>query len=324
MSDNTPSNNREKPTEKSPPDPENNSLTQTEKEEWQELVEKEESELSDAEKTSKIKLSIKRRYDAPEWTVAFELMSPENRRADAIAVNTLASRNYKIVGFEFKASRNDWLSEKRDGEKADYFARICDEWYIVAWAGIVTEDELPDGWGLLELKPNSEQLWTIVESDMSGYQQESPGRPFWGRFLKKTVGSETNYTEQDLKEAQKRGYEEGKEDGKEYGSTIEDRRIKKKAERWDALEEAGLDWLYNVTEEDIQELRDARKLLHMLNEEGYKTIRSEFENLVDALNKFRAPLERLEKKANRESDSDSNLIIEEDDHPEQDNSNTNQ
>jgi|GEM_PF-5960825 len=276
-------------------------LTEQEKEEWRQLMEKPQESLSDAEKTSKIKLSIKRRYDPPEWALAFELASPEQRRADAIAVNTFPSRNFKIVGFEFKASRSDWLSEKREGAKADYFVTLCDEWYVVAWSGVVEEDELPEGWGLFELKPNSEQLWKQVESELTARQQGEPDRPFWGRFLQKTVGKESNYTQQDIKEARKRGYEEGREDGEEYAKRHADRDLKKKAEKWDQLEAAGLDWLYSVTEDDIRELKAARKVLRMLDEDGYRSLYGEFEDLDDALMQFHSSLERLREAVGKEA-----------------------
>lgn len=276
-------------------------LTSDEQEQWEALHEKSSEDLTDAEKTSKIKLSIKRRFNAPEWAVAFELASPEKRRADAIAVNTFPSRNFKVIGFEFKASRSDWLSEKRDGAKSNYFVNACDEWYVVAWSGIVNEDELPDGWGLFELKPNSEQLWHQVESNLTEHQQGDPDRAFWGRFIQKTIGSNSNYTEQDLVEARKRGYEDGREDEQERVSTRVDSDVKRKAEKWEELEDAGLDSLYSLSDSKIQELKDARKLLRMLDAESYNSLRNEFDRLVNAVNKFRAPLERLERSVDDDS-----------------------
>ncbi|WP_135306314.1 FliH/SctL family protein [Haloarcula amylovorans] len=269
-------------------------LTETEQEEWEELVDKPVDELSDAEKTTKIKLSIKRRYDPPEWSLAFELASPDGRRADAIAVNTFPSRNFKVIGFEFKASRSDWLSEKNEGAKADYFVQAVDEFYVVAWSGVVKEEELPDGWGLLELKPNSEQIWSQVESNLTKHQQGEPDKAFWGRFIQKTIGNDSNYTQQDLREARKRGYEEGREEGKKRGSSIEDRQIKKKAEKWDTLEENGLDWLYSVNQSDIYEIKRARKLLQLFDDEGFRSVRGEFEGLLDQLGKVEAQLNLLE------------------------------
>jgi hypothetical protein len=275
-------------------DTDQQTLTETEQEEWEELVDADPGTLSDAQKTSKIKLSIKRRYDPPEWSLAFELASPDGRRADAIAVNTFPSRNFKILGFEFKASRSDWLAEKRDGGKADYFVQAVDDWYVVAWSGVVKESELPDGWGLLELKPNSEQLWSQVESDLTGHQQGDPDKAFWGRFIQKTVGEDSNYTEDDLREARKRGYEEGREEGEKHGSRIEDRRTRKKAEKWDELEEAGLDWLYTIDEDRIREIKRAREVVQKFDDGGFGSVWHEFEDLVDRLGQLESQMGLLE------------------------------
>lgn len=48
-------------------------------------------------------------------------------------------------------------------------------------------------------------------------------------------------------------------------------------------------------------MKDARKLLRMLDAESYNSMRSEFERLVNAVNKFRAPLERVERSVDGES-----------------------
>lgn len=272
-------------------------LTDSEREEWRELMEKPEENLTDSEKTSKIKLSIKRRYDAPEWSLAFELASPDQRRADAIAVNTFPSRNFKVVGFEFKASRSDWLSEKREGAKSDYFVQACDEWYVVAWSDVVDESELPDGWGLLELKPNSEQLWSQVDSNLPEHLNGNPDRAFWGRFVQKTVAGESNFTTQDLKEARKRGYEEGIEDGKERAKTIENRTVKRKAERWENLEDAGLDWLRNLKDERLRELNAARELLRRLDDDGFRSLKRSYDDFIEDALEAEAALQQLQSAA---------------------------
>lgn len=248
-------------------------LTDAEKEDWRELKEKPVENLTDAEKTSKVKLSLKRRFDAPEWSLAFELASPSGRRADAIAVNTFPSRNFKVVGFEIKASRSDWLSEKDDGEKADYFVQACDEWYVVAWSGIVKESELPEGWGLFELKPNSEQLWKQQDSELTDYQQGEPDKAFWGRFIQKTIGDDANYTKEDLREARKRGYEEAEEELSGRRLDREAEKMKDKAETVDKLREAGLfGFVHPVDDERIERLEKARKFLKSVESDRHRTL----------------------------------------------------
>lgn len=263
---------------------EQETLTDAEKEEWRELMNKPPENLTDKEKTTKIKLSLKRRFDPPEWSVAFELASPGGRRADAVAVNTFPSRNFKVVGFEFKASRSDWLSEKNEGAKADYFVTACDEWYVVAWSGVVEESELPEGWGLLELKPNSEQLWKQVESDLTEHQQGDPDRAFWGRFIQKAVGDESNYTKQDLVEARKRGYEEAEDEltGRRLNREAED--LHDKAETVDKLQEAGLlGYIHPMDDDRIERLNQAKKMVEGLDSDNYRSLANDLENFEDRL-----------------------------------------
>lgn len=268
-------------------------FTDEEQSEWEDLVDKPPENLTTAEKTSKIKLSIKRRYDAPEWSLAFELASPDGRRADAIAVNTFPSRNFKVVGFEFKASRSDWLREKNEGAKADYFVNAVDEWYVVAWSGVVKESELPDGWGLLELKPNSEQLWAQVDSELTQHQQGDPDKAFWGRFIQKTVGNESNYTQQDLVEARKRGYEEAEEELTDRRLSREAEKVHDKAETVDKLQDAGLlGYFHPMDDETVEQHKQAKQIVKKLDDEKYRSLMGQLDSLEDRIEDGLTDLDR--------------------------------
>lgn len=261
-------------------DTQQDTLTDREQEQWKELVHNPHEDLSDKQVTSKVKLSIKRRFSSPEWVRLYEYTAPNGRRADCIAVNTMPSRNFKVVGFEFKASRSDWLSELKDTEKADHFVQIVDEWYVVAGdTGIVKESELPDGWGLLELKPNSEQLWKLEDSDLTEYQTGEPDRRFWATFLKKTVGSESNYSEQDLREARSRGYEEAKSESRQAHLSYDEERLVEKAESFDAIKEAGLYIHPPVDEERIERLKLAERVVEKLQSDGFQTLEGRLNSL---------------------------------------------
>lgn len=108
--------------------------------------------------TQAIRQALRTKYCAPEWALLEEVRhrAPDGgeRSADAIATNLWQSNNYKIVGFEIKSSRSDWLREIKDPSKADVISSMCDEWVIVTAPGIVQTDELPEAWGLMELKGN--------------------------------------------------------------------------------------------------------------------------------------------------------------------------
>lgn len=265
------------------PETEQERLTDREQERWQELHAVPLDDLSDAETTSKLKLSLKRRYSYGEWMVVFEFGAENGRRADAIAVNTLASRNYKILGFELKASRSDWLREKNEGEKADHFVQLCDEWYVVAPKGVIQESELPEGWGYLEMKPNSEQLYKMQEANPTQYQQEGgPTRRFWTRFLKKTVGDETNYTKQDLEEARSRGYEKGKDEMRDRSTDTdyELERLREKAASWDALRDRfdALPWR-ELSDKDLETIDLGISIVKAIHSNRFGHLESDVEQL---------------------------------------------
>jgi hypothetical protein len=264
---------------------ENGELSEPAEERWRELHETPLGELSDAEITSKIKLSVKRRFDHPEWVLMFEYGAPGNTGSvcDCLAVNTLPSRNYKVVGFEFKASRSDWLREVRDGQKADYFVQLADEFYVVAPKGVVEDSEIPDGWGYLEMKPNSEQLYKLQDSELTDHQHGDPGRRFWIRFLKQTLGDETNYTQEDLKEARSRGYADGKADAMETRNLDRDLdRLRSKADSYDRLQDqfAFLRWS-EFDQNDAETLNLAVQLIRAVNGDSYSTIQGQIEHLRD-------------------------------------------
>jgi hypothetical protein len=85
--------------------------------------------------------------------------------ADAIALDTWGSGKYQIEGYEVKCTRSDWRRELPSGRfldpltndvtdvpyaKSHPWRRHCARWYVLAPAGIIPRDELPDGWGLIE------------------------------------------------------------------------------------------------------------------------------------------------------------------------------
>lgn len=99
-------------------------------------------------------IRLRERYSPPEWAFLPQVRSGTGAyggtTADAIAMNTWPSKGCELHGLEIKVSRSDWLRERKNGAKAERIARYCDRWWIVAARGIVEEDELPKGWGLIE------------------------------------------------------------------------------------------------------------------------------------------------------------------------------
>lgn len=102
---------------------------------------------------AKLVALLESRYQAPEWRTEREL-TLANQRLDFVAFCVWGGggRRYRVLGFEIKVSRADWLRELKAIEKAKHWASVVDEFYVVAPAGIVPIDELPRGWGLLEVR----------------------------------------------------------------------------------------------------------------------------------------------------------------------------
>lgn len=253
-------------------------LADVDLEELEDLSEKDEDDLTDKEVTSRIKLSVKRRFDFPTWVTVFEFQNRDGKRADCLAFNCKASRNFPLVGFEFKSSRSDWLAEKRDHDKADLFVQMCDEWYVVAGRrGIVEEAELPDGWGLLELKPSG-QIWKLVESDLGDLQDRSLDRRFYTRFMRKAIGNESNFAYTDVREAKRRGYQEAKD--KIAGDGDLDRHVdqlRKKADSWDKIQQSDLLLYPPLSDEKVERLLRAQELIEKIDSEDYGSLGNDLE-----------------------------------------------
>lgn len=262
-------------------------LTDDEQERWKELADVPPGDLSDKEATAKAKLSLRRRYGDGAWTLVFEFTGPNGRRADAFAVSRTKSNNFQIVAFEIKASRSDWLSEKKDPKKQEHFVGIADEFYVVAARkGIVNDSELPEGWGLLELKPNSERLYKEVESDLTENQAGTPSRRFWAKLIQKIDdGSRDGYTDADLAEARSRGYDEAKND--EYLADRSDRELERLQEKADAFDDIRKSDIpissYRASDDQLQKLEVAHKIVSEFEDDGYGSMAKTLERMQDTV-----------------------------------------
>lgn len=106
-------------------------------------------------KSSDIKAVLRTSFPPPEYTVLFEVAdgtgASSRRWADAVAMSLWPSRGLTLEGFEIKISRQDWLREKANPEKAERIARYCDFWSVVTPPGLLNADEIPHNWGLAEV-----------------------------------------------------------------------------------------------------------------------------------------------------------------------------
>lgn len=89
------------------------------------------------------------------------------RRADAVHIGLWASRGAGTVEVcELKVSRADWLKELKDPKKAEAWWPYCHAfWLVVPCEGIVRDDELPKGWGLMMPSGRGRRFKVLVKPE---------------------------------------------------------------------------------------------------------------------------------------------------------------
>lgn len=112
--------------------------------------------MSDRETTAKLQTALLKSYPLPEYATFFEVGDAtggrHSRWADAVSMACWPSRGLRIWGFELKASRSDWLREKKKPEKSCAIQRFCHHWVLVTAPDVILPGELPSTWGHLVLK----------------------------------------------------------------------------------------------------------------------------------------------------------------------------
>ena len=95
-----------------------------------------------------------KRYPAPEWATLTELSGRVgfhgvDRRADVVAFNCWPSKGHVRLAFEIKRTRADFMREVDHPDKRQWLEKYFHQTYFAVTPGIVKEDEVPEGWGLL-------------------------------------------------------------------------------------------------------------------------------------------------------------------------------
>lgn len=90
---------------------------------------------------------------ADKWASFAELAAPKRQRIDFFAIATgrgSTPLGYCIV-YEVKVTRADFLRELKKPIKREFAYLHSNEAYFVAPGGVIFVDELPEGWGLIEM-----------------------------------------------------------------------------------------------------------------------------------------------------------------------------
>ena len=88
-----------------------------------------------------------------------------NRTADALVLSTFPSRGLWLGGVEIKSYRGDWIRELANPEKAEEISKYCHRWYVAAPAGLITIEELPKMWGLIEVNDKGKAKIVVQSKD---------------------------------------------------------------------------------------------------------------------------------------------------------------
>lgn len=114
---------------------------------------------------AEIREALRGVFPSPEWLLGFEVRNgagfDANRSIDAQAINTWPSRGMEIVAVEIKVSRSDFLREMKDPSKAESGAAYADRIALATPKGLVKPEELPKGWGLIEVDDKGQGRWKI-------------------------------------------------------------------------------------------------------------------------------------------------------------------
>lgn len=125
---------------------------------------------------------LRHRHKPPEWATFAELRAGtgygvgRDQRIDFFAMNLFPSNRGLSIAYEIKTSRGDFTRELDHPEKRRFAESVATDCYFALPHGMVKPDEVPEGWGLLEL--NAGGLHRIKFST----QRRIEGWPLWFTF----------------------------------------------------------------------------------------------------------------------------------------------
>lgn len=162
--------------------------------------------------------ALERRLNPPskqrEWATFTEVTDGlQRRRVDLLAVNMWINRGRRILGYEIKVKREDWMRELRS-PKADSWFSVANQWYLVAPQGVAHLAEIPSTWGFLELR-RAPKGWKLFEKVPAPTLVPAEESPWWliQRLLAR-VEDVRKAAPAEIEEARQEGYQSGLARGK--------------------------------------------------------------------------------------------------------------
>lgn len=183
-----------------------------------------------------IRTAMKAKFSSDAYALVFEVPNAtgfaKSRSCDAMAVSLWPSRGLDVHGFEFKASRSDWLRELKEPAKAEAFHQYCDFWWLVTEDSKVCDPkELPKGWGLMTLTKNGDALRTVTQAER--LTPKPWDRAFVAAFARGTTKENMKASEQEMRDAIWKEVQKREKQWEETNGTL----LKKFQEKYEKLEE---------------------------------------------------------------------------------------
>jgi hypothetical protein len=216
-----------------------------------------------------------------------------SRTADAISIGLYSSHGLELRGFEIKVNRSDWLTELKATKKAMAVLQYCDQWWIATIPGIVKPDEVPNSWGIYELKGKK----LIVVREAKELKPVPMEKYFLASIVQRALGGPQTIEEKEagIREdvAYQKGLKEGEEkERKRHGHDVME--CKRIMEAHEAFEEkTGLSlWDKNQAERVVEQIR---LLQEMQSGKLLKNAKWMLEGYQNALDRFKQSMEEAKK-----------------------------
>lgn len=209
--------------------------------------------------TAQIATALERKYpfEKSAYAILYEVGNSTgfgcNRHCDALVMSLWPSRGIWLAGFEFKASRSDWLKEHADPAKADSIQRYCDYWWLaVTDASIVKDEELPENWGLMAL--NSRGSLEVIKSAPKLTPVEMDRRML-AAIMRRVTEPIVNVAESELNKRRWEGVQEGERrrdsEVNELTKELDElRRVVREFEKASGIEIERNSWRFNAITPD--------------------------------------------------------------------------
>lgn len=194
--------------------------------------------------TSSIAAALEKRYPTLQsaYAILYEVGNGTGancgRHADALVMSLWPSRGLWLAGFEFKASRSDWLKEHANPAKADAIQRYCDFWWLaVTDPKIVQDGELPQNWGLMAL--DSRGSLRVIK-DAPRLAPVEIDRSFLGAIMRRIAEPVAAMARLDLRQEYERGRKEAVDQYERETATLREELAKLERQVFDFERASGI------------------------------------------------------------------------------------